>query len=81
MALLTEVDVQTTVFTPRGFYGHSYDSDEVDEFMDQAANTIGKLGAVVQSLAERNHSLELQLQAARLDAARLRSDQQGSRDE
>ena len=63
MRLLTKADVETTVFTPHGFLGRSYDSDEVDEFVDQVAHTLGVNAAIITSQAKKLENYKYMLEA------------------
>ena len=51
--LLTPVDVKTETFTTRRFR-EGYDTDEVDEFLDQVADTITRLAGEIKALQHDN---------------------------
>lgn len=43
MALLTPRDIECSLFTVRGLIRKGYDADEVDDFLDDAADTVRRL--------------------------------------
>lgn len=51
--MLTPIDVQTKTFTTHRFR-EGYDTDEVDEFLDQVTDTITRLGGEIKALQHDN---------------------------
>lgn len=43
MALLTPNDIETSLFTVRGLIRKGYDADEVDDLLDECADTVRRL--------------------------------------
>ena len=53
LRLLTPVDVQTATFHTHRFR-EGYDTDEVDTYLDQVANTITRLAGEIKALQHDN---------------------------
>ena len=67
--LLTPVDVNRVEFDTRW---RGYDTEQVDDFMDQCETTIIRLATTIMAFARKNHDLETQMRMTLIDNRLLR---------
>lgn len=57
MALITPHDIRCRLFTTRGWLHQGYDADEVDDLLDDAADTLERVSLWALIVASRQHAI------------------------
>ena len=58
MALITPHEIRCRLFTTRGFLHQSYDADEVDDLLDDAADSLERVSLWALITHSRMHALQ-----------------------
>ena len=57
MTLITPREIRCQLFTTRGFLHQSYDADEVDDLLDDAADSLERVSLWALIVASRQHAI------------------------
>ena len=57
MALITPHEIRSWRFTTRGWLHQSYDADEVDDLLDDAADSLAQVSLWALIVASRQHAI------------------------
>ena len=57
MALITPHEIRCRLFTTRGWLHQSYDADEVDDLLDDAADSLERVSRWALIVASRQHAV------------------------
>ena len=57
MALITPHEIRCRLFTTRGFLHQGYDADEVDDLLDDAAESLEQVSLWALIVASRQHAI------------------------
>ena len=57
MALITPHDIRCRLFTTRGFFHQGYDADEVDDLLDDAADSLELVSLWALIVGSRQHAI------------------------
>ena len=57
MALITPHEIRCRLFTTRGFFHQGYDADEVDDLLDDAADSLERVSLWALIVGSRQHAI------------------------